>query len=135
MSCSITPPPDLTPCSAINIYRIVPLTLKEKRKHIKPFLLFSKKYYQGKLKIKNELVVLNTTSGLCNLARLYVFTSDLRNLDMVNRSEIRQYIQERLMYARPKDVEDCSIYWYDMSYEGIRKRIKWINWQLRNLKK
>ena len=100
------------------------MTEKELRKHIKPFLRFAIEVLKNDLK-RGE------TDGLCLIANDYDRSIKEHN----GTYEISNYLEERLIFARPKDSGTLAYWWiYTKNVDAIQKRIDFCRLQLKIVK-
>lgn len=100
---------------------------KELRKHIKPYLRFSIRFYKKYPNTKYPKKGSNNRSGLCELAERYA-------LDKKLYPEISDFIKDRLEVAAPSDIKGWLCGWYEFNEAGINKRIAFCELQLKIVK-
>lgn len=101
------------------------MTIKEKRKHIKPFLRFALKKLQG---IKGGTINLNERF-LCNMAYEYSGRNQPLNDYICERIRACQHIKATVEISAWNFRTDDNPHSY-----GIDERIEWVKWQLKHAK-
>lgn len=111
------------------------MTIKEKRKHIKPFLRFAI------INMKNDWEKWNCIFGLCSDASDYVDT--IKDISSYNQTLIEDYLKARLKDVQPKESVFkmgvvVSNYWWGAqstnTKKGMQKRIDFCKLQLKIVK-